>query len=98
MEHFIQASVWVYRKLLAVYPRDVRARFASDMAEIFEDLLHDAAAQRGASGIAVQWRRALLEFATVALAARLESDLMIAGTLSFVASSLITWVFLHAVG
>jgi hypothetical protein len=98
MERFIQASVWVYGKLLAVYPREVRVRFASDMTEIFEDLLHDAAAQRGAAGIVVQWRRALLEFATVALAARLESHLIIAGTLSFVVSSLITWIFLRAVG
>jgi hypothetical protein len=94
----IHASVWAYRRLLNVYPRELRARFATDMTEVFEDLLHDAAAQRGVLGIVELWRTAFVEFATVAVPARLEPNVVIASGLSFVVSSLITWVFLHAVG
>lgn len=98
MQRIIHTSVWVYRRLLSVYPPELRARFATDMAEVFEDLLHDAAAQRGAAGIVELWRYASVEFATVAVPARLRPNLIIAASLSFVVSSLITWVFLHAVG
>lgn len=98
MERMVQVSVCVYRNLLRVYPRELRARFATDMAEVFEDLLQDAATERGTAGIVDLWRNALVEFATVALPARLKPDVIIAGSLSFVVSSLITWVFLYAVG
>ena len=98
MERIIHASVWVYQRLLLVYPRELRARFSTDMAEVFEDQLHDASAQRGAAGIVALWRYALVEFVTVAVPERLKPNLIIAGGLSLVLSSLITWVFLHAVG
>jgi hypothetical protein len=98
MQPVIHASVWIYRQLLHVYPRELRAHFSTDMAEIFEDLLHDAASQRGALGITLLWRCAFLELATVAIPARLQSNQMIAAALSLVVSSLITWVFLRAVG
>lgn len=98
MERIIHASVWAYRNLLRVYPRELRARFAADMAEVFEDLLHDAAEQGGVAGIVELWRDACVEFVAVALPARLKPDMIMAGGLSFVVSSLITWIFLHAVG
>jgi hypothetical protein len=98
MQPVIHASVWIYRQLLLVYPRELRAHFSNDMAETFEDLLHDAASQRGAFGILSLWRCAFLELATVAIPARLQSNQMIAAALSLLASSLITWVFLRAVG
>lgn len=98
MEQIVHLSARAYRWLLRVYPQELRARFATDMAEVFEDLLHDALEQRGAAGIVELWRDTLLEFATVAVPARLKPDVIIAGSLSLVVSSLITWVFLHAVG
>ena len=98
MEPVVRVSVWIYRSLLGVYPRDLRTRFSADMAEVFEDLLRDAAEQRGAVGIVDSWRTAFLELVTVAVPAHLKPNVIIAGGLSFVVSSLITWVFLHAVG
>jgi hypothetical protein len=98
MERIVQATVWIYGKLLLVYPNELRTRFSTDMVEVFEDFLRDAAEQRGAAGIAEMWRTAFVELATLGLAARLKANVIIAGGLSFVVSSLITWVFLHAVG
>jgi hypothetical protein len=98
MERIVHASVWVYRQLLLVYPRELRARFAVDMAEVFEDSLQDASAQEGTAGIAVLWRSAFVELATIAIPARMKSNVIIASGLSFLLSSLITWVFLRAVG
>ena len=98
MERIIHVSVGVYQRLVLVYPRELRARFSTDMAEVFEDQLHDASAQRGAAGIVVLWCCALVEFITVGVPERLKSNLIIAGGLSLVLSSLITWFFLRAVG
>jgi hypothetical protein len=98
MNLVVRVSAWAYRNLLLVYPRDLRDRFGVDMAEVFEDLLCEAAERGGPRGIVVLWYTILIELAAVAIPARLQPNLIIAGGLSFVLSSLITWVFLHAVG
>ncbi len=97
MELVVRVSVWVYRGLLLAYPRELRAHFDADMTEVFEDLLREHAEAAGLRGIAAIWRSALAEL-VVAVPARLQPDLIIAAGLSFVLSSLITWVFLRAVG
>jgi len=98
MNPMVRASVYVYRCLLLVYPRELRARFSTDMAEIFEDLLCEAVDQGGPREVAALWCTVFVEPAAVALPSRLKPNVIIAGGLSFVLSSLITWVFLHAVG
>ena len=97
MELVVRVSVWVYRGLLVMYPRELRARFAADMAEVFEDWLRESAKAHGPSAVAAVWSTALAELA-VALPAGLEPNVIIAAGLSLVVSSLITWVFLRAVG
>ncbi|MGB7435522.1 MAG: hypothetical protein WBR26_15040 [Candidatus Acidiferrum sp.] len=98
MNLMIRLSVWVYRSLLLVYPHELRARFGADMTEVFEDLLCEAAQQGGPRQIVALWNTVLVELAAVAIPARLTPHVVIAGGLSVVVSSLITWVFLHAVG
>jgi hypothetical protein len=94
----VRFSVWVYRNLLLVYPRELRARFGADMIEVFEDLLCEVAQLGRPKQAAALWCTVLFELAAVAIPARLTPRVIIAGGLSFVVSSLITWVFLHAVG
>ena len=98
MKPMVRASVYVYRSLLLVYPRELQARFRTDMAEVFEDLLCEAVDQGGPRDVATLWCTVFVELATVALPSRLKPNVIIAGRLSFVLSSLITWVFLRAVG
>lgn len=98
MKLMIRFSVWVYRNLLLAYPHELRTRFGGDMTEVFEDLLCDVAQQGGPQQIAALWCTVLLELASVAIPARLTPHRIIAAGLSFLVSSLITWIFLHAVG
>jgi hypothetical protein len=97
VELLFRISVWIYHGLLLAYPRQLRAHFEADMSEVFEDLLREGAEAAGAKGIAATWCTALGELA-VAVPARLQPNVILAAGLSFVVSSLITWVFLRAVG
>jgi hypothetical protein len=97
MELLVRVSVWLYRGLLLVYPRELRSHFDVDMTEGFEDLLRKGADAAGPAGIAAIGSTALVELA-VAAPARLQSKVIIATGLSFVVSSPSTWVFLRAVG
>jgi hypothetical protein len=94
----VRMSGLLYGFLLNVYPAELRRRFATDMVEVFEDLLSDAHSERGAVGIASTWGHALWEFASVGLLSRLSSSAVIAAALSFVVASAIAWVFFRAVG
>lgn len=98
MKLLIRLNAWVYRSQLSAYPRELRARFGADMTDVFEDLLCEAARQGGPQQIAALWCTVLVELAAVAIPARLTPHVIIAGSLAFLVSSLITWVFLHAVG
>jgi hypothetical protein len=98
MKRLVRVSVWVYRRLLPVYPRELRGRFGQDTAEVFEDLLCEAVEQTGAREIAALWCSALVELGSVAIPSRVKPNVVITGGLSFVVSSLITWVFLPAAG
>jgi len=93
----IRASRAAYAGLLALYPRDLRLRFGADMAEVFEDLMREAAARSGPAGIAAIWRCALWELLTVAAPSRLTSNAVMAGALSFLASSPLFLVFFRFV-
>ena len=52
MELLVRISVWVYRGLLLVYPGELRARFRTEMTEVFDDLLRESAEAAGPSGVA----------------------------------------------
>lgn len=54
MGKMIKLNCWVYCRLLIFYPRELREKFGTEMVEIFEDLLCEAAGpQRGGVGIAL---------------------------------------------
>ena len=93
----IRASRFAYAGLLIVYPRDLRRRFGSEMVEVFEDATHEALTRSGPRGIAMIWRSALWELLTVAAPSRLASNAVMAGALSFLASSALFLVFFRFV-
>jgi hypothetical protein len=96
MEKIIPASCRVYGRLLIFYPGEFRRRFGAEMTQLFEELLRDAA-QRGPIAIISLWRSALWELLSVAAPLRLQNAAVIAGALSFVASSLLFLAFFRAV-
>jgi hypothetical protein len=85
-----------YTGLLMFYPRDLRRRFGDEMADLFEDLIRDAAARQGLRGVATAWASAFWEVLTVAAPSRLASNAAMAGALSFLASSALFLVFFRA--
>jgi hypothetical protein len=89
----VQFSRMIYFRLLVFYPRDLRARFGSEMTDVFEALLRDAAFRDGFAGVVTMWRWALWELLTVASASRLESRTLMAGGLSFLTSSALFLAF-----
>jgi hypothetical protein len=93
----VRASRMLYAGLIVFYPREVRGRFGIEMADVFEDLIRDAAAERGWRGIFWPWGSVLRELLTVALPLRLASNLVMAGAISFLASSVLFLVFFRAV-
>ena len=93
----VRASRLLYAGLIVVYPREVRRRFGIEMVDVFEDLMRESAAQRGPRGIFWPWGSVLRELLTVALPLRLASNSVIAGAISFLASSALFLVFFRAV-
>ncbi len=93
MPRSVQLSRFVYERLLLFYPRDLRRRFGLEMAEVFEDLMREAAIRRGLAGVASQWGSALWELLSVAAPSRLENNTLMAGAISFLASSALFLAF-----
>jgi hypothetical protein len=93
----VRLSRVVYAGLLILYPRDLRHKFGAEMADVFEEAVHDAIVERGPAGVTSLWRSALLELLTVALPLRLASNAVMAGAISFLASSVLVLVFFRAV-
>ena len=94
----IPIQLFLYRQLLVAYPPDVRARFANDMVELFEDLLNESSARRGSSGPLSVWASAARELLTVAIPSRLQNARWAAAAVSFLISSFIAWIFFRSVG
>jgi hypothetical protein len=87
----------VYAGLLIFYPTDLRRKFGAEMADVFEAAAHDAIVERGPAGVISPWRSALWELLTVAVPLRLASNAVMAGAISFLASSVLFLVFFRAV-
>jgi hypothetical protein len=87
----------VYAGLLIFYPADLRRKFGAEMADVFEAALHDAIVERGRAGVTSLWRSALWELLAVAVPLRLASNAVMAGAISFLASSVLLLVFFRAV-
>jgi hypothetical protein len=93
----IRASRLAYSGLLVLYPSDLRRRFGAEMAAVFEDSLRETVVERGLMGITGLWKFALWELLTVAAPARLASNVVMAGALSFLVSSVLFLVFFQFV-
>jgi hypothetical protein len=93
----VRLSRVVYTGLLIFYPTDLRRKFGAEMADVFESAVHDANVESGPSGAASLWRSALWELLTVAVPLRLASNAVMAGAISFLASSLLFLAFFRAV-
>jgi hypothetical protein len=87
MPMIIRLSCNLYGRMLIFYPRDLRRRFGSEMVEVFADQLSAVVLEQGSIGMLSLWGTALWELLSVAAPARLQSTTLIAGTVSFLASS-----------
>jgi hypothetical protein len=92
----IRASRLVYANLIFLYPSDLRCRFGVEMTDVFEELMRAATMRRGLLGIVSLWRSVLWELLTIAAPSRLTSSSLMAGALSFLASSALFLVFFSA--
>jgi hypothetical protein len=97
MTKIIRLSRFVYGHLLIFYPRELRCSFGTEMMDVFEDLMYEAVLQSGPAGMVSLWGSALWELLSVAAPLQLCNTTVIAGALSFVASSALFLVFFRAV-
>ena len=81
MKGLLRFSTWMYRKLLFVYPEDLRREFASEIVLAF-------AADLEESGLLRVWRCALLELVTVALPGQASNPFFLSPALAFLATAL----------
>ena len=93
----VRVSRVVYASLLIFYPGDLRHKFGAEMADVFEAVLGDAIVERGPAGMISLWRSALWELLTVAVPLRLASNAVMAGAISFLASSVLFLFFFRSV-
>jgi hypothetical protein len=97
MKKIIRLSSLIYRRLLIFYPGEFRGKYGSEMADVFGDMLGDAIRRGGAAEIVSLWSSALWELFSIAVPLRLQNTVVIAGALSFVASSALFLAFFRAV-
>ena len=72
----------IYRRLLALYPPEFRARYADEMVQLFADQLLDARRGRAPGGVARTWLRALRDVAVTAASERAGRDRTLAHSLA----------------
>lgn len=54
----VRLSRVVYAGLLIFYPANLRREFGAEMADVFEDAVHDAIVERRPAGVTSLWRSA----------------------------------------
>jgi hypothetical protein len=57
----LHASDRLYRALLQLYPPRFRARFATEMTQVFRDSCHEAHRKRGGMGVMSRWAETALD-------------------------------------
>lgn len=94
MSGFLQFSIWMYRKLLFLYPEDLRREFGGEIVLAF-------AADLEETGLIRVWRCALREVLTVALPSQTSNPYFLSPALAFTLSafteSVIAWIGSHQV-
>jgi len=82
MPRYLDFLSFCYRRLLRLYPAELRTHYGDEMVSTFGQLLRDANARAGSRGATLVCARAFGEFFTVALPRHLVSDWLIAASLS----------------
>jgi hypothetical protein len=92
-----EISCRAYGALLALYPKEFRERFGSEMRLVFADQLRGELRVHGFRGVLRVWRTAFAEILTAAAPLQLRSSAVIAAALSILISSFICLEFFKAV-
>lgn len=94
MKGFLRFSTWMYRKLLFLYPEDLRREFGGEIVLAF-------AADLEESGSIRVWRCAVRELLTVALPGQTSNPYFLSPALAFLLTacteSVIAWIGSHQV-
>jgi len=77
-------SLWLYERLLLLYPEDLRRDFGGEMILAFADDLEAAWGDARIAGVMQIWWYALREMLTVALPAQRSNPCVLVPALSFV--------------
>jgi hypothetical protein len=96
MQTAFKISVAAYSVLLVMYPRELRRRFAVEMADVFDQQLQGAWDDGGFAGVARVWLEAIGELLFVALPALIGRPIVIVPTLSLIGNSAIFLVLMRA--
>jgi hypothetical protein len=81
MKGLLQFSTWMYRKLLFLYPQDLRREFGGEIVLAF-------AADLEESGLLRVWRCALRELITVALPGQASNPVFLSPALAFLGTAI----------
>ena len=92
----VRLSRVVYTGLLIFYPRELRHKFGAEMVDVFEAMMRDTIVERGPTGTISLWGSALWELLAVAVPSLLASNAVMAGAISFLASSVLFLVFFQS--
>jgi|SRR5437588_2232850 len=96
MQTAFKVSSRTYSVLLILYPRELRLRFAEEMAEVFDQQLQGAWDESGFIGLVRVWLGAIGELICVALPNQLAQPIVIVPTLSLISNSAIFLILLRA--
>ncbi len=84
MSGILARSIWLYAKLLFLYPADLRREFGGEMALIFAEDIESAWGDARIAGVLQIWWYALRELVTVALPAQCSNPCLLVPALAFV--------------
>jgi len=84
MRRILAQSIWLYGKLLLLYPGELRREFGNEMALVFAEDIESAWGDARIAGVLQIWWYALRELVTVALPAQRSNPCVLAPALAFV--------------
>lgn len=99
MNELLNRSVSIYRRLLFLYPEELRRDFGAEMVLAFAEDLEEAWGDARLAGVAQMWWYTLREIVTVALPSQQSNPCVIVPALSFVFTAAIesgfAWLGVH---
>lgn len=97
MAAILYISCRLYGWMLRLYPSALRSRFASEMADVFEQQISEAWQHGQFRGVAGVWSCALEELVLVALPARLNPGVLRIGAISLLSTMAVFYFVLWGV-